>query len=110
MRWALALALLPASALSQHAHVLAAARAATAALQVAPGLEARLFAAEPMVVNPCNLDIDARGRVWVTEGANYRSSFQKWGKLRPGGDRLQVLEDTNGDGEADRATTFYQGE
>ncbi|MFM7103863.1 MAG: PVC-type heme-binding CxxCH protein, partial [Verrucomicrobiota bacterium] len=109
-RRALALALLPASALAQHAHGLAAARAATAALQVAPGLEARLFAAEPMVVNPCNLDIDARGRVWVTEGANYRSSFQKWGKLRPGGDRLQVLEDTNGDGEADRATTFYQGE
>jgi hypothetical protein len=27
-----------------------------------------VFAAEPMVVNPADLDIDARGRVWVTEG------------------------------------------
>jgi putative membrane-bound dehydrogenase-like protein len=78
-------------------------------MKVADGLEAKLFALEPMVVNPANLDIDAAGRVWVTEGANYRL-FQKWGKLRPEGDRIQVLEDTNGDGEADKATTFYQGD
>ena len=73
------------------------------------GLEVSLFAAEPMVVNPANMDVDAKGRVWVTEGANYRL-FQKWGKLRPGGDRIQILEDTDGDGAADKATTFYQGD
>ncbi len=72
------------------------------------GLEATLFASEPMVLNPADMDIDARGRVWVTEGANYRL-FQKWGKLRPDGDRIVILEDTNGDGLADKATTFYQG-
>ncbi len=77
-------------------------------MNVADGLEVTLFAAEPMVVNPTNLDIDARGRIWVTEGANYRSTFQKWGVLRPGGDRIQILEDTDGDGAADRAKTFYQ--
>ena len=77
-------------------------------MKVADGLEVKLFALEPAVVNPANLDIDASGRIWVTEGANYRL-FQKWGKLRPNGDRIQVLEDTNGDGEADKATTFYQG-
>ncbi|MBN9690055.1 MAG: PQQ-dependent sugar dehydrogenase [Verrucomicrobia bacterium] len=77
-------------------------------LQVASGLEATLFAAEPMVVNPTDLDIDSRGRVWVTEGANYRSTFQKWGLLRPDGDRIQILTDTNGDGRADQAKTFYQ--
>ena len=54
------------------------------------------------------MDVDSRGRVWVTEGANYRSSFQKWGVLRPEGDRIVVLEDTNGDGRADKETTFYQ--
>ncbi len=85
------------------------ARAQLAKMQVADGLEVKLWALEPMVVNPADMDIDAQGRVWVTEGANYRSSFQKWGKLRPEGDRIQVLEDTNGDGEADQATTFYQG-
>ncbi|MBN8247029.1 MAG: HEAT repeat domain-containing protein [Verrucomicrobia bacterium] len=77
-------------------------------MQVAEGLTVGLFAAEPMVVNPTDLDVDARGRVWVTEGANYRSTFQKWGLLRPEGDRIQILEDTNGDGAADAVKTFYQ--
>ena len=78
------------------------------ALRVPDGLEATLFAAEPMVVNPANMDIDAKGRVWCTEGANYRV-WQKWGKLRPDGDRIVILEDTDGDGLADKSTTFYQG-
>lgn len=85
--------------------------AALAQLQkavVPDGLEVKLFAFEPQVVNPANMDVDHKGRVWVTEGANYRL-FQKWGKLRPEGDRIQVFEDTNGDGVADKVTTFYQG-
>jgi putative membrane-bound dehydrogenase-like protein len=74
---------------------------------VAPGLAAELFASEPMMVNPTDMDIDERGRVWICEGANYR----KWANpaLRPEGDRILILEDTNGDGEADKATIFYQG-
>src|SRR2546422_7840407 len=75
---------------------------------VADGLEVSLFASEPMVRNPTDMDIDERGRVWFTEGANYRSSFQKWGVLRPAGDRIVVLEDTDGDGTADKETVFYQ--
>src|SRR3989449_93454 len=75
---------------------------------VADGLEVSLFASEPMVRNPTDMDIDERGRVWIAEGANYRSSFQKWGVLRPEGDRIVVLEDTNGDGVADKETVFYQ--
>src|SRR5688572_8733709 len=77
-------------------------------MKVADGLEVTLFASEPMVRNPANMDIDARGRVWVTEGANYRL-WNKWGKLRPEGDRVVILEDTNGDGKADSEKTFYQG-
>jgi putative membrane-bound dehydrogenase-like protein len=75
-----------------------------AALRVANGLEATLFASEPMFANPCDMDVDAKGRVWVTEGWNYRAS-----KLRPEGDRVVIMEDTDGDGKADKATTFYQG-
>src|SRR5262249_34665971 len=41
-------------------------------LKPADGLVATLWAAEPLVVNPTNMDIDSRGRVWVTEGLNYR--------------------------------------
>lgn len=93
---------------AEHAHGLAAAQAAVKAMTTPPGVVATLFAAEPMVVNPADMDVDHRGRVWITEGANYRASFQKWGLLRPDGDRVQVLEDTDGDGTADRARTFYQ--
>lgn len=77
-------------------------------MSAAQGIEVTLFASEPQLVNPANMDIDARGRVWITEGANYRM-FQKWGKLRPEGDRIVILEDTNGDGAADNVKTFYQG-
>jgi hypothetical protein len=66
-------------------------------MTTAAGVEVTLFASEPQLVNPADMDIDARGRVWITEGANYRM-FQKWGKLRPEGDRIVILEDTNGDG------------
>ncbi|MCI0535472.1 MAG: dehydrogenase, partial [Verrucomicrobiales bacterium] len=80
-------------------------------LKTPDGLEATVFASEPMIVNAADMDVDARGRVWVTEGANYRVSKrmkQKWGELRPGGDRIIILEDKNGDGAADDVKTFYQ--
>ena len=76
---------------------------------VAEGLEATVFAVEPMLRNPTDIDIDSRGRVWVCEGVNYRSSFKPWGVQDPAGDRIVILEDTNGDGVADSAKTFYQG-
>jgi putative membrane-bound dehydrogenase-like protein len=76
-------------------------------MTVADGLEVTLFASEPMMVNPCDMDVDARGRVWITEGANYR----KWANppVRPEGDRILIMEDTDGDGAADKSTVFYQG-
>ncbi len=73
-------------------------------LEVAAGLEVTLFAHEPMVVNPTNMDIDERGRIWVTEGVNYR----RWKNLKPAGDRIVILEDTTGDGRADRSKVYYQ--
>jgi len=75
---------------------------------VCDGLEVTAFASEPMVRNPTDIEIDERGRVWVTEGVNYRSTFQKWGVLQPEGDRIVVLEDTKGTGLADKETVFYQ--
>src|SRR6266516_2429487 len=85
-----------------------AARESVKKFTVADGLEVSLFASEPMVRNPTDMDIDERGRVWVAEGVNYRSSFQKWGILQPAGDRIVILEDTNGDGVADQEIVFYQ--
>src|SRR5437870_5309443 len=87
---------------------LEAARASMTNFNVSEGLQLSLFSSEPMVRNPTDMDVDAHGRVWITEGVNYRSSFQKWGVLQREGDRIVILEDTNGDGVADKETVFYQ--
>src|SRR5881296_1062398 len=86
-----------------------AARESVKKFTVADGLEASLFASEPMVHNPTDMDIDERGRVWITEGVNYRSTFQKWGVLQPAGDRIVILDDTNGDGKADKRELLFTG-
>ena len=49
-----------------------AARESVKKFTVAEGLDVSLFASEPMVRNPTDMDIDARGRVCTTEGVNYR--------------------------------------
>ena len=71
--------------------------------KVAEGLEATLWASEPDMVNPTDIDVDDRGRVWVLEAANYRGS-----RLRPEGDRIMVLEDTDRDGTCDKYHVFLQ--
>lgn len=77
-------------------------------LKPAEGLEASLFAAEPMVLNPTNIDVDSRGRVWVTEGLNYRLYRNAKGEITRRGkaDAVKILEDTDGDGKADKVTVF----
>ena len=75
------------------------------ALEVAEGMKVELFASEPMLLSPSSIDIDHRGRVWVAEIVNYRGHNGK----RPEGDRILILEDTNGDGVADTSKTYYQG-
>src|SRR5437868_6797721 len=72
---------------TEHSHGRDAALAETGKMKVADGLAVTLFACEPMVVNPCGMDIDERGRVWIAEGANYRLTMHtNWGVIRPGGD------------------------
>ncbi|HKH94847.1 MAG TPA: PVC-type heme-binding CxxCH protein [Gemmatimonadaceae bacterium] len=77
------------------------------ALEVAPGLALTLVAEAPTITNPTNIDVDARGRIWLIEGFNYRKFKPK--PLRAAGDRIVILEDTTGDGVADKSTVFYQG-
>jgi putative membrane-bound dehydrogenase-like protein len=77
-------------------------------LKAGPGLEATLWASEPMLANPTNMDIDSRGRVWVTEGLNYRLSRGRNGRFHRDetADKIKILEDTDGDGKADKVTVF----
>jgi putative membrane-bound dehydrogenase-like protein len=65
------------------------------------GFEVKLFAAEPMIANPIAIDVDTYGRVWVTEGTRYRKNV-----ANPPDDKIKVLEDTDGDGVADKMTVF----
>ncbi len=77
-------------------------------LDVAYGLEVQLIAAEPMLQNPTNIDVDDRGRIWVTEAYNYRPAING-NPTRASGDRIVILEDLNEDGVSDTAKVFYQG-
>ena len=72
--------------------------------QVPDGLEITLWASTPMLHNPTNIDIDRDGRIWVAEGVRYRRHFDR----QPEGDRIVVLQDTDGDGKADSSHTFVQ--
>ncbi len=78
------------------------------ALYLPADLEATLWAEAPMFYNPTNMDIDAKGRVWITEAVNYRKFNNKpEGRLdHPDGERIIILEDTNGDGKADNSKVF----
>jgi putative membrane-bound dehydrogenase-like protein len=71
-----------------------------------PGFEARLFAAEPDVINPVAMTWDDRGRLWVLELYEYPLGAPKGAKGR---DRIKILEDTDGDGKADKVTVFADG-
>ncbi len=74
-----------------------------------PELDVELFASEPMMANPTNIDIDHLGRVWVCEVINYRQFRNGDSKPREEGDRILILEDTDGDAKADSQKVFYQG-
>src|SRR6187551_419481 len=77
-------------------------------LHVYAGLEVEIMATEPMLKNPTNIDVDERGRVWVTEAYNYRPNING-NPVNALGDRIMILEDRNGDGRMDTAKVFYQG-
>lgn len=74
--------------------------------QVMPGWEVKVFAAEPDVINPIAFTIDERGRLWVVENFEYPRRTAKGQKPR---DRIKILEDTDGDGKADKITTWAEG-
>jgi putative membrane-bound dehydrogenase-like protein len=71
-----------------------------------PRLVVELFAAAPDVVQPIGLAFDRRGRLLVIESHTH---FRPENYKGPVHDRIRVLEDTDGDGKADRITTFYEG-
>ncbi|CAN5283496.1 hypothetical protein BH23BAC3_BH23BAC3_22680 [soil metagenome] len=82
-------------------------------LFVPEGLRAEVWAISPQFYNPTNIDVDRHGRIWVTEAVNYRdfnNDPEDGFKHYESGDRVVILEDTNGDGRADSSKVFVQDE
>ena len=74
---------------------------------VPPGFEIKLFADEkkfPELAKPVQLGFDGKGRLWVSTMPTY--PMWKPGQPKPS-DKLLILEDLDGDGKADKCTTFY---
>ncbi|MBX2874302.1 MAG: c-type cytochrome [Saprospiraceae bacterium] len=79
---------------------------ALAKLTVADGYKIELFASEKEfddLANPVQLSFDNKGRLWVATMPTY--PHYRPGDARPN-DKLIILEDTDGDGKADKQTTF----
>jgi putative heme-binding domain-containing protein len=73
--------------------------------QVADGFEVNLFAADPFLAKPIQMNFDAAGRLWIAASEVYP-------QIKPGQkatDKVIVLEDTKGVGRADKTTVFAEG-
>ena len=73
--------------------------------EIAEGFAIAPFAAEPMIEKPVALDYDPAGRLWVCEMIGYMLDIDGTDEDKPHG-RIVVLEDTDGDGKADKRTVF----
>jgi putative heme-binding domain-containing protein len=72
---------------------------------VAPGFEVNLFAADPLLAKPIQMNFDPQGRLWV-------ASSEVYPQIKPGqvaNDKIIILEDTKGVGVADKTTVFADG-
>ena len=74
--------------------------------RVPVGFRLELFAAEPQIVNPIYIQWDELGRLWVAESPDYPNEINAG---RKGNDRIKILEDTDGDGRADKVKIFADG-
>ncbi len=74
------------------------------AFVVPEGFEINLWAAEPLLRKPVQMNWDSQGRLWVVCSMTYP-------QIKPGedaADQVVVLEDTDGDGRADKSTVFAE--
>ncbi|MBB6326803.1 putative heme-binding domain-containing protein [Algoriphagus iocasae] len=73
-----------------------------AGFHLPPGFEINLYASEPDITKPINMEFDDKGRLWVTHSIEYPYEAS----TGSGTDKITILEDTDGDGKADKFTDF----
>jgi putative heme-binding domain-containing protein len=74
-------------------------------MRVAKGMKINLFASEemfPELAKPVQMSFDSKGRLWVAVWPTY----PHWRPKEERNDKLLILEDTDGDGKADKCTVF----
>lgn len=72
---------------------------------VADNLEVTLWAENPLLRKPIQINFDPQGRLWV-------ASSEVYPQIEPGqraSDKIIILEDTKDSGKADKATVFADG-
>ncbi|MGB1706628.1 MAG: PVC-type heme-binding CxxCH protein, partial [Rubripirellula sp.] len=75
------------------------------AMQVDEAAALNLFASDPDISKPIQMNFDSTGGLWV-------ASSEVYPQIKPGeiaNDKIIVLRDTNGDGVADKRTVFADG-
>ena len=85
---------------------------AAKAMTVPNGFNVSVFAAEPDVHQPIAFCFDDRGRMWVVEAYTYPKRNPTQGPViadKKLGDKILILEDTDGDGKFDKKTVFMEG-
>lgn len=87
-----------------HAEMLDTGADLSALPRVPEGFEVRVFAQEPLVRQPCSMAFDAKRRLFVGMGPQYRNP-----KPDTPGDSVCIIEDTDGDGVADSKKVFATG-
>ncbi|KAA6441120.1 c-type cytochrome [Dyadobacter flavalbus] len=78
-------------------------------LKVPEGYKIEMFASEeefPDLAKPMQMSFDNKGRLWIATMPSY--PHYKPGDTKPN-DKIIILEDTNGDGKADKQTVFADG-
>lgn len=75
-------------------------------MQIPEGFEVKLYAAEPLTTKVIAMAWDERGRLWTAQTQDYPNSLKPDGQ---GMDSIVVVEDTDGDGLADKKSVFAQG-
>lgn len=76
---------------------------AVAKMAIPSGFEVSVFAAEPDIAEPIAFCFDHLGRIWIAENFNYRTRREHTDDHVS---RIQILEDSNGDGVFDSKKTF----
>ncbi len=76
---------------------------AVARMAIPSGFDVSIYASEPDIAEPIAFCFDDRGRIWVAENFNYRTRREHTDEQVS---RIQILEDTNGDGVFDKKKTF----